>query len=264
MLSTTGSLAATLGTIQPFRYRGYVYDVETGLYYLRARYYNPIWQRFVNADTVIEGLATSPHGYNQFCYCYNNIINRIDITGNDSVGICSRLRKLVQLICKAIVSACVIKYDVPLYSQGNYSLCWAFCEVMVEDAKNGTQRTQEEAEARAIELAKIYHKSETDWNAGGWPTGFDKDNILQSFHSVSSIADLYVSLVNNGPVYGYYVSNDGKDAHLIVVTGVEVANNLIYSNNPWGYQGKQTFDEFQQGFIGMPDNWDWALYSLLY
>ena len=31
VLSTTGSLASTLGTIQPFRYRGYVYDVETGL-----------------------------------------------------------------------------------------------------------------------------------------------------------------------------------------------------------------------------------------
>ena len=27
--------------IQPFRYRGYVYDVETGLYYLRSRYYKP-------------------------------------------------------------------------------------------------------------------------------------------------------------------------------------------------------------------------------
>ena len=28
-----------LGAIQPFRYRGYVYDEETGLYYLRSRYY---------------------------------------------------------------------------------------------------------------------------------------------------------------------------------------------------------------------------------
>ena len=41
VLSTTGSLASTLGTVQPFRYWGDVYDVETGLYYLRSRYYNP-------------------------------------------------------------------------------------------------------------------------------------------------------------------------------------------------------------------------------
>ena len=38
MLSKTGTLASTLGTIQPFRYRGYVFDEETGLYYLQSRY----------------------------------------------------------------------------------------------------------------------------------------------------------------------------------------------------------------------------------
>ena len=61
LLSTAGSLASTLGTVQPFRYRGYVYDVETGFYYLRSRYYHPNWQRFLNADFI----QTS----NVFCYC---------------------------------------------------------------------------------------------------------------------------------------------------------------------------------------------------
>lgn len=51
-LSVTGSLANTIGYYNPFRYRGYVYDVETGLYYLRSRYYNPNWGRFVNADSI--------------------------------------------------------------------------------------------------------------------------------------------------------------------------------------------------------------------
>ena len=37
-LSKTGSLKDTLGTVNPFRYRGYVFDEETGLYYLRSRY----------------------------------------------------------------------------------------------------------------------------------------------------------------------------------------------------------------------------------
>ena len=76
ILSTTGSLASTLGTIQPFRYRGYVYDVETGLYYLRSRYYNPTWKRFVNADTLIKG--------NIFTYCINNPITRSDSWGQSS------------------------------------------------------------------------------------------------------------------------------------------------------------------------------------
>ena len=55
----TGELAETLGKVQPFRYRGYVFDEETGLYYLRSRYYNAQWGRFVNADNVLNICATS-------------------------------------------------------------------------------------------------------------------------------------------------------------------------------------------------------------
>ena len=42
-----------IGIINPFRYRSYYYDNETGLYYLNSRYYNPVWGRFINADGVI-------------------------------------------------------------------------------------------------------------------------------------------------------------------------------------------------------------------
>ena len=77
VLSTTGSLASTLGTVQPFRYRGYVYDVETGLYYLRSRYYNPEWGRFINADTLMKG--------NLYRYCHNSPISRIDFSGNSDL-----------------------------------------------------------------------------------------------------------------------------------------------------------------------------------
>ena len=77
MLSTTGSLASTLGTAQPFRYRGYVYDVETGLYYLRSRFYNPVWGRFINADILVKG--------NLYRYCHNSPISRIDASGNSDM-----------------------------------------------------------------------------------------------------------------------------------------------------------------------------------
>ena len=32
---------ATVQEFNPFRYRGYVYDTDTGLYYLQTRYYDP-------------------------------------------------------------------------------------------------------------------------------------------------------------------------------------------------------------------------------
>ncbi len=73
-LSVTGSLANTIGYYNPFRYRSYVYDVETGLYYLRSRYYNPSWGRFVNADNRIDN--------NLYTYCPNRPSMEIDDSGN--------------------------------------------------------------------------------------------------------------------------------------------------------------------------------------
>lgn len=84
-ISKAGTLASTLGTIQPFRYRGYVYDEEMGLYYLRSRYYNPNWGRFVNEDSVVEA-GTGYISANVYMYCQNNPANRVDETGTESLA----------------------------------------------------------------------------------------------------------------------------------------------------------------------------------
>jgi RHS repeat-associated protein len=47
LLSTTGTLANTLGVANPYRYRGYRYDTETGLYYLQSKYYDSMTGRFL-------------------------------------------------------------------------------------------------------------------------------------------------------------------------------------------------------------------------
>ena len=72
-IGKTGSTAGTLGTVQPFRYRGYVYDEETGLYYLRSRYYSAVCARFVNADVLYTG--------NLYAYCRNSPIKNRDDNG---------------------------------------------------------------------------------------------------------------------------------------------------------------------------------------
>ena len=80
ILSTTGSMESSLGLHNPLRYRGYVYDNETGLYYLQSRYYNPSWGRFISADnypTTGQGLT----GNNMFAYCGNNPVSRADEGG---------------------------------------------------------------------------------------------------------------------------------------------------------------------------------------
>ena len=57
-LSVTDSMASTLGAANPLRYRSYVYDSETGLYYVSSRYYDPEICRFINAD----GYASTGQG----------------------------------------------------------------------------------------------------------------------------------------------------------------------------------------------------------
>lgn len=69
LLTTTGSMADTLGVHNPLRYRGYVYDTESTLYYLQSRYYDPDIGRFINADayaTTGQGLL----GNNMFAYFF--------------------------------------------------------------------------------------------------------------------------------------------------------------------------------------------------
>jgi RHS repeat-associated protein len=82
VLSVTGTLANTIGALNPFRYRDYYYDTETGFYYCISRYYDPEICRWINADGVISGVGSDVKGYNVFAYCFNNPVNLQDETGN--------------------------------------------------------------------------------------------------------------------------------------------------------------------------------------
>jgi len=80
-LTPTGSSASTIGADNPFRYRGYYLDSETGLYYLNSRYYDSTVGRFINADNQINN--NSIIGPNLYSYCYNNPIALYDNDGNE-------------------------------------------------------------------------------------------------------------------------------------------------------------------------------------
>ena len=81
LLSTSGSLASTLGKNNPFRYRGYVYDEETGFYYVSSRYYDPENGRFINADDIAYLGMGGLTSYNLFAYCGNNPVMGYDPYG---------------------------------------------------------------------------------------------------------------------------------------------------------------------------------------
>ena len=73
--------AAGIGALNPFRYRGYYLDRETGLYYLMTRYYDPEIGRFVNADDVSYLAPETLNGLNLYAYCLNNPVMNSDPEG---------------------------------------------------------------------------------------------------------------------------------------------------------------------------------------
>ncbi|MEI3239978.1 RHS repeat-associated core domain-containing protein [Hominifimenecus microfluidus] len=107
-LTITGSMMDTLGKANPLRYRCYVYDEETGLYYLGSRYYNPLMGRFINSDDIERlGMDQSMLAYNVFAYCINNPIDRFDVNGNWSLPNWAKVAiGVVAVVGLAVATAC--------------------------------------------------------------------------------------------------------------------------------------------------------------
>lgn len=72
---------SNIDDINPYRYRGYRYDQETGLYYLNSRYYDPVMGRFISADSINYLDPSSATGLNLYAYCGNNPVMYSDPSG---------------------------------------------------------------------------------------------------------------------------------------------------------------------------------------
>ncbi|HBY03697.1 MAG TPA: hypothetical protein DEH07_03985, partial [Desulfotomaculum sp.] len=80
-----GNQLSYSGTVtQPFRYAGYYYDEETGLYYCKGRYYSPRLRRFLTRDSLQS--ITDPMTLNPYVYVKNNPVILVDPSGNWQEG----------------------------------------------------------------------------------------------------------------------------------------------------------------------------------
>lgn len=87
-------------SLTPFGYRGYCYDVYSGLYYLQSRYYDPQTGRFINADDTNYLNATGTVlGCNLFAYCENDAVNCVDPSGTTLI-ICDNKNRVLSLLKK--------------------------------------------------------------------------------------------------------------------------------------------------------------------
>ncbi len=104
----TESSQSFIGNINPFRYRGYYYDTETGFYYLQTRYYDPTICRFINADDyeLVAELSQMVGQLNLYAYANNNPIMLTDETG-ESVLLAFLLGGLMGALVGALVDTTV-------------------------------------------------------------------------------------------------------------------------------------------------------------
>ena len=94
-----------IATLNPFRYRSYYYDVETSLYYLQTRYYDPEVGRFISADNTKYLEPKTINGLNLYAYCLNNPILYGDPNGNSMSFLAMvAIGALVGMVSSAIIS----------------------------------------------------------------------------------------------------------------------------------------------------------------
>ena len=245
VLDVIDNSGINLSELNPYRYRGYVYDAETGLYYVNSRYYDPQTGRYINIDDSFQ-YGDDVLDCNMFIYCNNNPVNFISTIENKE----TEVKNTSSMVVKTDNA---VLYDVPLYDQNGYSLCWAFCHVMIEDYRKGIVSADKEALIKAVKLSLLENyvdsiSKEPDWNDGGGITG-PNNSWGYIGTKVDSIEVLYEALLSKGPFFVFYDNiYYPEKGHVVVITGVDLENKLVYTNNPWKIRGVQSFDEFMDGF----------------
>ncbi len=179
IINSTDTSGINLSSINPFRYRSYYYDNETGWYYLNSRYYDPLIKRFITPDDISYlGASGSAISYNLYSYCENNPANMVDYDGNDA-----------QLI---------LDYDSDgLIIAGHMAL-------IVQDAKNNWHLIEFNGTSKKNAKIRIYNgegrfgKKQGFWKSllsitelGGWKSLYIKGNFTGSLEYARNNKDKY-------------------------------------------------------------------------
>lgn len=83
--------SSTIAAINPFIYKSYYYDVETGLFMMGQRYYSPELCRFIQPDDIEYLDPENINGLNLYCYCFNNPIMYYDPSGHSALLVLAAL-----------------------------------------------------------------------------------------------------------------------------------------------------------------------------
>jgi RHS repeat-associated protein len=113
-----------------YLYRGEQYDPDLGLYYLRARYYNPVTGRFLSRDPG-AGRIKVPATLHKYLYASSDPIGVIDPTGRDLIEYVLAVARnpFFQATVASEIALCLIQRESQTPVQ-NPGLWYAWCEAV--------------------------------------------------------------------------------------------------------------------------------------
>ena len=233
--TVTNASGYTIGTQNPFRYRGYYYDTETSLYYLQTRYYDPEVGRFINADAFTSTDISGALSANMFAYCENNPVMRHDPNGEwAQILVGAAIGVLEQFVSDVAVAAITGQpLDECFSSVGTYvsaGLSGAFstipgCKAVSRAVQEGISLYVGTAIDTAI---GEYDDKDAEWDG---PYG---DIVKESSKKVISkkasdfAAKAARKLTKKGyKIFGFIVDKAGEHADGIVGTVSSIVENLF-------------------------------------
>ena len=234
--STVLQDTAGLASINPFRYKGYYFDNESGMYYCHTRYYVPEWCRWLNADHPSFLQPESLQEMNLFVYCGNNPITNIDPIGCFSLSILVVIGFVIGILVPEIGTAVysqknsnVIYYDSPDqlaqdWAQAYYNTSYERCSIIMTKVIDGK--------------TKYYFERVYDGTS---------DSVAFQFY-FGYMHQQMKSLIYNEEIYGFIHSHASgitypseADEFLKLIPGINVSYIASSPVNAQPYQTNKTF-----------------------
>ena len=132
---TADTSGVNIATVNPFRYRSYYYDTETGLYYLQSHYYDPTVGRFVNADEAVIAVSNDHmFGHNLYTYCQNDPVKNKGTTGYVTIELAAAAEVLKILIYMSLLAVLVSLFFNPSFRNSFGRAITAFYQGIINGA----------------------------------------------------------------------------------------------------------------------------------
>lgn len=180
----------TIAELNPFRYRGYYYDIETQLYYLQTRYYDPEIGRFINADDVEILLAKESDNNNLFNYCQGDPINRLDREGKFFFTITISLSTVLWGIAAIVAGGVAVWSITKLLEQLVRDLKRVIDDVKAKAKRNNKKKIRKAKHHIIAKAAPLAEKARVIW----------KYRLKQNIDDIRNLAYIW-------ECYHYYLHN---------------------------------------------------------